>query len=77
MRILIVEDQEKLASLLQKSFENEGFTADYVTDGETALRRIELHHNDYDAIILDLMLPKKTETRYAGKYGAKILLRLC
>lgn len=59
MRILIVEDQEKLAKSIQKGLEQEGYAADYVLDGETAERRIEIAHKDYDLIILDLMLPKK------------------
>ncbi len=59
MRILIVEDQEKLAKSIQKGLQQEGYAADYVLDGETALRRIEIAHKDYDLIILDLMLPKK------------------
>ncbi len=59
MRILIVEDQEKLAKSIQKGLEQEGYAADYVLDGETALRRVEIGHKDYDLIVLDLMLPKK------------------
>lgn len=60
MRILIVEDQEKLAQLLKAGLEREGYTADFVTDGALGERRIEMHHNDYDIIILDLMLPKRS-----------------
>ncbi|HZZ99593.1 MAG TPA: two-component system response regulator RppA [Candidatus Paceibacterota bacterium] len=59
MRILIVEDEEKLAQSLKKGLEHEGFAVDYVTDGEAGQRRIEMSHKDYDAVILDLMLPKK------------------
>ncbi len=59
MRILIVEDEEILAQSLKKGLEKEGYAVDYVTDGETAQRRIELYHNEYDLIVLDLMLPKK------------------
>lgn len=59
MRILVVEDEEKLAQSLQKALEKEGYAVDYVTDGETAERRIELCHKDYDLVILDWMLPKK------------------
>ena len=59
MRILIVEDQEKLAKSIQKGLEQQGFAADYVLDGEAAERRIEIGHKDYDLIVLDLMLPKK------------------
>lgn len=60
MRILIVEDQENLAKLIQKGLALEGFTADYVLDGETAQNRIDVHHEDYGLIILDFMLPKKS-----------------
>lgn len=60
MKILIIEDQESLAQLLKKGFEREGYAADYLTDGESGQRRIELHHKDYDAVILDLMLPGKS-----------------
>ena len=59
MRILIVEDQEKLAKSLKKGLEQEGYAVDYVLDGEAAERRIEVGHKDYDLIVLDLMLPKK------------------
>ena len=60
MKILIIEDQERLAKLLKKGLEAEGFAADYVTDGESGQRRLEFHHEDYDLVILDLMLPKKS-----------------
>ena len=59
MRILIIEDQESLSKLLKKGFEKEGYAADYVLDGDAGQRRIEIHHEDYDVIVLDLMLPKK------------------
>lgn len=58
MRILIVEDQENLANLIKNGLESEGFSVDYVLDGEQGLRRIELNHKDYDLMILDIMLPK-------------------
>lgn len=58
MRILIIEDEEKLAQSLKKGLERSGYAADYVLDGEAGERRVELYHKDYDLIILDLMLPK-------------------
>lgn len=58
MKILIVEDEEKLAKSIKKGLEKEGHAADYVLDGESAETRIELYHKDYDLVILDLMLPK-------------------
>lgn len=60
MRVLIIEDQESLAKLLKKGFEKEGYAADYILDGEAGQKRIEIHHKDYDVIILDLMLPKRS-----------------
>lgn len=59
MKILVVEDQEKLAKSLKKGLEQEGYAVDYVLDGEAAERRIDIGHKEYDLIVLDLMLPKK------------------
>jgi DNA-binding response OmpR family regulator len=59
MRILIIEDQENLAKLIKENFEAEGYAADYVMDGEAGQTRIDMGDDDYDIIILDLMLPKK------------------
>jgi len=59
MRILVVEDEEKLASSLKKGLEKEGFAVDVLYDGESAQKRIEMNYKDYDLIILDLMLPKR------------------
>jgi DNA-binding response OmpR family regulator len=58
MRVLIIEDQENLANLIKKGLEAEGFAADYVLDGKAGWLRLELNHEDYDVVILDLMLPK-------------------
>jgi two-component system OmpR family response regulator len=55
MRVLIVEDQAKLASLLRRGLVKEGMAVDVVGSGEDALPRAEA--TEYDAIVLDLMLP--------------------
>jgi DNA-binding response OmpR family regulator len=60
MRILIVEDEEALAESIKMYLEKQGFAADYVLDGETAERRIRMSQKDYDLIVLDLILPKKS-----------------
>lgn len=60
MRILVVEDQEKLAKLIKDGLRKGGYAVDYLTDGKSAQRRIEVNHQDYDLIILDLMLPNKS-----------------
>lgn len=57
MKILLVEDEEKLAQALKRGLELAGYTVDVVGDGKKALTRISLHRTDYDAVILDLMLP--------------------
>jgi DNA-binding response OmpR family regulator len=57
MRILVIEDQEKLALSLKRGFEQNGYAVDAIFDGEKALKRIELNHADYDVIVLDIMLP--------------------
>ncbi|HNZ55128.1 MAG TPA: response regulator transcription factor [Candidatus Paceibacterota bacterium] len=71
MKILIVEDEERLAKLIKKALEKEGFAADYVTDGEAAETRIEICHKDYDLVILDLMLPKKDGLEVCRSIRAK------
>ena len=60
MKILIVEDQENLAKIIQKALTSEGFAADYVLDGTAGQYRINSCHKDYDLIILDYMLPQKS-----------------
>lgn len=57
MKILIVEDEQKLGDALKRGLEIEGYAVDTIDDGKKALSRISLHRNDYDLVILDLMLP--------------------
>lgn len=57
-RILIVEDEPKLAQLLVDYLTQSGFSTHVIGDGAEALLWIREHHkNDIDLIILDLMLP--------------------
>jgi DNA-binding response OmpR family regulator len=55
MRVLVIEDEPRLAGYIQKGLAEEAFTADVATDGETGLERART--TTYDLIILDLMLP--------------------
>lgn len=71
MRILIVEDEEKLAKSIARGLTQSGYAADYLLDGESAERRIELYHKDYDLIILDLMLPGKNGFEVCKSMRAK------
>src|ERR1700749_3071229 len=55
MRLLIVEDEPRMAGLRRRGLEREGFAVDAVDEGEEALWKAEAV--SYDAIVLDLMLP--------------------
>ncbi|MCL5291072.1 MAG: response regulator transcription factor [Actinobacteria bacterium] len=57
MRILIAEDERRIANFLMKGLKEEGYAVDAAFDGEDAL--FLARANEYDLIILDLMLPKK------------------
>ena len=56
MRILIVEDDEKIASFVAKGLKQNGFAVDHAADGEEGLDLASAI--SYDAAILDLMLPR-------------------
>lgn len=55
MKVLIVEDDPDIASLLQRNFKAEGVTTMHAATGETALE--DVRHNHFDVIVLDVMLP--------------------
>jgi len=56
VRILVVEDELRLAQALQRGLRAEGFAVDLAHDGETGLHLAR--EGGYDAIVLDVMLPK-------------------
>lgn len=56
MRILVVEDEKKIAAFIKRGLKEEGYAVDIAADGEEGYRLI--CENDYDVILLDLMLPK-------------------
>lgn len=55
MRILIVEDEPKIASAIKRGLEGEAFSVDIVADGDSGLSYAE--SGDYDLLVLDWMLP--------------------
>jgi two-component system OmpR family response regulator len=55
LRVLIVEDHQKLAALIRRGLRKEGMAVDLSPNGLEGLRRAQA--TEYDAIILDLMLP--------------------
>ena len=56
MRVLIVEDEPRMADLIRRGLAGEGLAADVAGTGEDALWMTQAH--DYDAIVLDVMLPQ-------------------
>ncbi len=57
MKILVIEDSERLRRSLAHGLQRSGFAVDVVGDGEEGLEYAR--HGCYDAIVLDLMLPKR------------------
>jgi heavy metal response regulator len=56
MRILVIEDEKKVANFIKKGLEEEHYAVDTAFDGEEGLYMAEV--NEYDLIVLDLMIPK-------------------
>lgn len=56
MRILVVEDDNKIASFVVKGLKQAGYAVDHCADGEEALAFVET--TSYDAAVIDIMLPK-------------------
>jgi DNA-binding response OmpR family regulator len=77
MRVLVVEDEARLAASLRTGLQAEGFAVDVAPDGGEALWYAR--ENEYDAILLDIMLPvlngyKVCETLRAEKNWTPILM---
>src|SRR5271169_185662 len=66
MRLLVVEDEPDLLTVLLRALRKEGYAVDSAADGEEGLYKAQ--STDYDAIVLDMMLP--------GLDGWEILSRL-
>lgn len=56
MRILVVEDEKKIADFIKRGLKEEGYAVDVAYDGQEG--RLLAKTNPYDLILLDLMLPK-------------------
>ncbi|MFZ2253337.1 MAG: response regulator transcription factor [Minisyncoccia bacterium] len=78
MRILVIEDNEKLSKYITQMLEEAGYSVDAALDGETGERMAGV--NEYDLLILDIMLPKKdgiavcTELRKGGNNVPVLML---
>jgi DNA-binding response OmpR family regulator len=58
LRILVVEDEKKVARFLKKGLREEGYSVDVSHDGIDGLLKAHVH--DYDLLVLDVMLPGKS-----------------
>ncbi len=66
MKLLVIEDEKKIATLLQKGLREQGYAVDLTHDGNEGLTRAS--SEPYDAIVLDMMLP--------GRDGLSVLRTL-
>ena len=64
MRVLVVEDEPKLAGLLARGLGEEGHPTDVAASGDEAVWMARA--SPYDAIVLDVMLPGRTGSRSAA-----------
>ena len=78
MRVLVVEDEPKMARIIRRGLEEEGYAVDTAAGGIDALHLGS--ENDYDAIVLDLMLPNLDgievcrRLRAAGRWSPVLML---
>ena len=78
MRILVVEDDRKVAGFIEQGLKEEGYVVDIAPDGVEAT--VMAHVNDYDAILLDVVLPRKNgfqvaaELRREGRHTPILML---
>lgn len=80
MNVLVVEDEQHLADGLRFNLEAEGYDVDIARDGEAALSLLFDKKPEYDAVVLDVMLPGKdgftvaAELRAAGNFVPVLML---
>src|SRR5919198_6129498 len=78
MRLLVVEDEPAMASVLSRGLAEEGFAVDVATNGEDGWWYVSEH--DYDAVLLDAMLPGRdgftllADLRAAGRWVPVLFL---
>src|SRR3990170_904146 len=68
MKVLLVEDDRKIATAVKRGLEAEGFTVDVSFDGDDGLWRAT--EGSYDLIVLDIMLPGRNGYRVCADLRA-------
>ena len=69
MKVLVIEDEKNLAKILKKGLEENGFAVDLSFEGEDGLFMAENY--PYDAVLLDILLPKMDGLTILNKLRAK------
>jgi DNA-binding response OmpR family regulator len=65
MKILVVEDDRKVAGFIEQGLREEGYAVDVAPDGDEATTLAHVY--DYDLVVLDVMLPKKNGLQVAAE----------
>ncbi len=65
MKVLVVEDDRKVAGFIEQGLREEGYVVDVAADGEEAT--MLAHVYDYDVVLLDIVLPKKNGFQVASE----------
>ena len=69
MRILVIEDEKKVAAFIKRGLEQESYAVDVVHDGLDGIAYAEA--NEYDCVILDIMLPGKNGFEVLEEFKSK------
>jgi len=69
MRVLVVDDEKKVASFLERGLREEGYSVDVAHDGDDGLLKALVH--DYDLLILDVMMPGRSGLEVVRNLRAK------
>ena len=76
MRILLVEDEPRMANVIAKGLREQSYAVDVAQDGEAGLYQAAI--NDYDLFVLDVLLPQRDGYEVCRELragGGKLLLR--
>lgn len=67
MKVLVVEDEHRIAQAIKEGLEEEGYAVDVEHDGEAGYNAASAVSSDYDVILLDVMMPKMNGFEVAAK----------
>ena len=67
MRVLVIEDEVRLAETIRRGLLSEGFSVDVHHRGDDGFESATVDH--FDAIVVDIMLPGRAATRSSGACG--------